>query len=103
MGCVVEAFTLVASALIGSMPLPQWPGRVIEPAPKTREVNQSVIGGVLIIDEACYLYRAGHERDYDLSTIGMVDLVPEPVLFKMTWREGTSNSWQHWGIRQIPS
>lgn len=38
-------------------------------APKTREVIQSAMGGVLFIDEAYYLYRAGNERDYGQESI----------------------------------
>jgi probable Rubsico expression protein CbbX len=38
-------------------------------APKTKEVLQKTIGGVLFIDEAYYLYRAENERDYGQEAI----------------------------------
>jgi probable Rubsico expression protein CbbX len=38
-------------------------------APKTKEVLQKAIGGVLFIDEAYYLYRADNERDYGQEAI----------------------------------
>jgi probable Rubsico expression protein CbbX len=38
-------------------------------APKTKEVLQKAIGGVLFIDEAYYLYRAENERDYGQEAI----------------------------------
>jgi probable Rubsico expression protein CbbX len=38
-------------------------------APKTKEVLQKAVGGVLFIDEAYYLYRAENERDYGPEAI----------------------------------
>lgn len=38
-------------------------------APRTKEVLQKAIGGVLFIDEAYYLYRAENERDYGQEAI----------------------------------
>jgi probable Rubsico expression protein CbbX len=38
-------------------------------APKTKEVLQKAVGGVLFIDEAYYLYRAENERDYGQESI----------------------------------
>jgi probable Rubsico expression protein CbbX len=38
-------------------------------APKTKEILQKAIGGVLFIDEAYYLYRAENERDYGQEAI----------------------------------
>jgi probable Rubsico expression protein CbbX len=38
-------------------------------APKTREVLNKAMGGVLFIDEAYYLYRPGNERDYGQEAI----------------------------------
>ena len=38
-------------------------------APKTKEVLQKAIGGVLFIDEAYYLYRPENERDYGQEAI----------------------------------
>jgi probable Rubsico expression protein CbbX len=38
-------------------------------APKTKEVLQRAIGGVLFIDEAYYLYRTENERDYGQEAI----------------------------------
>jgi len=38
-------------------------------APKTKEVLQKALGGVLFIDEAYYLYRADNERDYGQEAI----------------------------------
>ena len=38
-------------------------------APKTKEVLQRAVGGVLFIDEAYYLYRAENERDYGQEAI----------------------------------
>lgn len=38
-------------------------------APKTKEVLQKAVGGVLFIDEAYYLYRAENERDYGQEAI----------------------------------
>ena len=41
-------------------------------APKTREVLQRAMGGVLFIDEAYYLYRAENERDYGQEAIELL-------------------------------
>jgi len=38
-------------------------------APKTRDAINRALGGVLFIDEAYYLYRAGNERDYGQESI----------------------------------
>jgi len=38
-------------------------------APKTRDVLKRAMGGVLLIDEAYYLYRPDNERDYGQETI----------------------------------
>jgi len=38
-------------------------------APKTKEVLKRAMGGVLLIDEAYYLYRPGNERDYGQESI----------------------------------
>jgi probable Rubsico expression protein CbbX len=38
-------------------------------APKTKEVLQKAVGGVLFIDEAYYLYRVDNERDYGPEAI----------------------------------
>ena len=38
-------------------------------APKTKEVLKRAMGGVLLIDEAYYLYRPENERDYGQETI----------------------------------
>jgi probable Rubsico expression protein CbbX len=38
-------------------------------APKTKEVLQRAMGGVLLIDEAYYLYRPENERDYGQESI----------------------------------
>ncbi|MDX6395309.1 MAG: hypothetical protein QOJ73_6372 [Streptosporangiaceae bacterium] len=38
-------------------------------APKTREVLKRAMGGVLLIDEAYYLYRPENERDYGQESI----------------------------------
>jgi probable Rubsico expression protein CbbX len=38
-------------------------------APKTKEILQKAVGGVLFIDEAYYLYRADNERDYGQEAI----------------------------------
>jgi probable Rubsico expression protein CbbX len=38
-------------------------------APKTKDVLQKAVGGVLFIDEAYYLYRAENERDYGQEAI----------------------------------
>ncbi|MGH3290088.1 MAG: AAA family ATPase, partial [Streptosporangiaceae bacterium] len=38
-------------------------------APKTKAVLNRALGGVLLIDEAYYLYRAGNERDYGQESI----------------------------------
>jgi len=38
-------------------------------APKTKEILQKAIGGVLFIDEAYYLYRPENERDYGQEAI----------------------------------
>ena len=38
-------------------------------APKTKDVINRAMGGVLFIDEAYYLYRAGNERDYGQESI----------------------------------
>ena len=41
-------------------------------APKTKEVLQKAIGGVLFIDEAYYLHRPDNERDYGQEAIGIL-------------------------------
>ena len=46
-------------------------------APKTKEVLQRAIGGVLFIDEAYYLYRAENERDYGQEAIELLLQVME--------------------------
>jgi probable Rubsico expression protein CbbX len=46
-------------------------------APKTREVLQRAMGGVLFIDEAYYLYRAENERDYGQESIEILLQVME--------------------------
>src|SRR5438105_8220242 len=38
-------------------------------APKTKEVLKRAMGGVLLIDEAYYLYRPENERDYGQESI----------------------------------
>jgi probable Rubsico expression protein CbbX len=38
-------------------------------APRTRDAINRAMGGVLFIDEAYYLYRAGNERDYGQESI----------------------------------
>ncbi|MCL4403096.1 MAG: CbbX protein [Acidobacteria bacterium] len=38
-------------------------------APKTKEILQKAVGGVLFIDEAYYLHRAENERDYGQEAI----------------------------------
>src|SRR5688500_7196425 len=46
-------------------------------APKTREVLKKAMGGVLFIDEAYYLYRPEHERDYGQEAIEILLQVME--------------------------
>ncbi len=46
-------------------------------APKTREVLQRAMGGVLFIDEAYYLYRPENERDYGQEAIEILLQVME--------------------------
>merc|ERR1711968_293705 len=38
-------------------------------APKTKEVIKQALGGVLLVDEAYYLYNAANERDYGQESI----------------------------------
>ena len=38
-------------------------------APKTKEVIKKAMGGVLLIDEAYYLFNAGNDRDYGQESI----------------------------------
>jgi len=38
-------------------------------APKTKEVVKRAMGGVLLVDEAYYLYNAGNDRDYGQESI----------------------------------
>ncbi|EME30696.1 AAA-type ATPase family protein / ankyrin repeat family protein [Galdieria sulphuraria] len=38
-------------------------------APKTKEVIKKAMGGVLLIDEAYYLYNAANEKDYGVESI----------------------------------
>merc|ERR1711862_994115 len=38
-------------------------------APKTKEVIKKAMGGVLLIDEAYYLYNAANDRDYGQDSI----------------------------------
>jgi SpoVK/Ycf46/Vps4 family AAA+-type ATPase len=46
-------------------------------APKTKDVLKRAMGGVLFIDEAYYLYRAEHERDYGQESIEILLQVME--------------------------
>ena len=46
-------------------------------APKTREVLKKAMGGVLLIDEAYYLYRPENERDYGQEAIEILLQVME--------------------------
>ena len=46
-------------------------------APKTKEVLDRAMGGVLFIDEAYYLYRAENERDYGQESIEILLQVME--------------------------
>ena len=46
-------------------------------APKTKEVLKRAMGGVLFIDEAYYLHRAGNERDYGAEAIEILLQVME--------------------------
>ena len=46
-------------------------------APKTKEVLQKAMGGVLFIDEAYYLYRPENERDYGQEAIEILLQVME--------------------------
>ena len=46
-------------------------------APKTKRVLERAIGGVLFIDEAYYLYRANHSKDYGQECIDILLQVME--------------------------
>ncbi len=46
-------------------------------APKTREVIERAMGGVLFIDEAYHLYRVDNERDYGQETVELLLTVME--------------------------
>jgi len=46
-------------------------------APKTKEILKKALGGVLFIDEAYYLYRPEHERDYGQEAIEILLQVME--------------------------
>jgi len=46
-------------------------------APKTKEILKKAMGGVLVIDEAYYLYRAENERDYGQESIEILLQVME--------------------------
>jgi probable Rubsico expression protein CbbX len=46
-------------------------------APKTKEVLKRAYGGVLVIDEAYYLYRPENERDYGVEAIEILLQVME--------------------------
>jgi predicted ATPase with chaperone activity len=46
-------------------------------APKTKEVIKKAMGGVLLIDEAYYLYNAGNDRDYGQESIEILLAVME--------------------------
>ena len=46
-------------------------------APKTREVIKKAMGGVLLIDEAYYLYRPENERDYGQESIEILMQIME--------------------------
>mmetsp|Transcript_31463 Transcript_31463/g.63919 ORF Transcript_31463/g.63919 Transcript_31463/m.63919 type:complete len:402 (-) Transcript_31463:188-1393(-) len=46
-------------------------------APKTKEVIKKAMGGVLLIDEAYYLYNAGNDRDYGQESIEILLTVME--------------------------
>ena len=46
-------------------------------APKTKEVLKKAMGGVLFIDEAYYLYKPDHERDYGQEAIEILLQVME--------------------------
>jgi|SRR5580700_127642 probable Rubsico expression protein CbbX len=46
-------------------------------APKTKRILEKAMGGVLFIDEAYYLYRAGDSKDYGQETIDILLQVME--------------------------
>jgi probable Rubsico expression protein CbbX len=46
-------------------------------APKTKEILKKAMGGVLFIDEACYLYKPDNERDYGSEAIEILLQVME--------------------------
>merc|ERR1712023_281535 len=63
MGYVRQGHVVVATRddLVG-----QYVGHT---APKTKEVIKKAMGGVLLIDEAYYLYNAANDRDYGQESI----------------------------------
>ena len=56
-------------------------------APRTRNAVNRAMGGVLFIDKAYYLYRAGNERDYGQESIEI--LLQYMENHRATW----SSSW----------
>merc|ERR1719313_1678834 len=42
---------------------------VVHTAPKTKEVIKQALGGILLVDEAYYLYNAANDRDYGQESI----------------------------------
>jgi hypothetical protein len=54
-------------------------------APKTKDVLNRAMGGVLFIDEAYYLHRAENERDYGQET---VELTRRSKRSATTWPAG---------------
>ena len=54
-----------------------WAEYIGHTAPKTKRILEKAMGGVLFIDEAYYLYRAGDSMDYGQEVIDILLQVME--------------------------
>merc|ERR1711924_276105 len=70
-------------------------------APKTKEVIKQALGGVLLVDEAYYLYNAANDRDYGQESIEILltfmennreDLVVVLAGYKDRWTSSSPSS-----------
>ena len=70
MGELLRGLAIYARASSSRSPATISSGQYVgHTAPKTKEVLKRAMGGVLLIDEAYYLYRPDNERDYGQEAI----------------------------------